>query len=95
MCLEMVPTCEHALDWLLGQVLGVLELLDSHGLRPGNIPVNNRGANVAGAIALYPAMLCENKALHPLSKVLNPAEYYSHLSHKLEQCSFAQTQPHR
>ena len=31
------------------------------------------GPDIAGAVALHPAVLCEDKALHPLAKVLNPA----------------------
>lgn len=68
-----VSTCKHALDRLLCQALSKLELLGGHGLGPADVPVDDGGAHIAGAIALNPASLCEDKALHPLPKVLNPA----------------------
>lgn len=41
-------------------------------MRPADITVDDGGPDIAGAVALHPAVLCEDKALHPLAKVLNP-----------------------
>lgn len=71
----MMCTCEHSLDGLLGKALGKLELLDSHGSGPGDVAMDNRGAHIAGAVGLHPAMLCEDKALHPLPKVFDPGQH--------------------
>ena len=65
-------TSLHALDWLLGQALCILELLDSHGIGPADITMDDGGPHIAGAIGLHPAMLREDKALHPLTKVFHP-----------------------
>ena len=67
-------TCEHSLDRLLGEALCKLELLDSHGAWPADITMDDRGADIAGAIRLHPALLCEDKPLHPLTKVFNPVQ---------------------
>lgn len=67
-----VHACEHSLDRLLGEALSKLELLDSHGTRPGDVPMDDGRAHIAGAIGLHPAILCEDKALHPLAEVFNP-----------------------
>ena len=67
-------TCKHALDWLLCEALCKLELLDRHGVGPADITVDDWGPDIAGAIALNPAMLSEDKALHSLSKVLHPTQ---------------------
>ncbi len=68
-------TCEHALDWLLGETLSILELLGGHGLRPADVTMDDRGPHIARAVALYPAVLCEDKSLHSLTKVLNPTKF--------------------
>lgn len=41
---------------------------------PVDVTVDDGGPHIAGAVALHPAVLCEDKALHSLAKVLNPAE---------------------
>jgi hypothetical protein len=40
---------------------------------PADITMDDGRPDVAGAVALHPAVLCEDKALHPLTKVLDPA----------------------
>ena len=67
-------TCQHALDRLLCEALCILELLGGHGVGPVDVTVDDGGPHVAGAVALHPAVLCEDKALHSLAKVFNPAE---------------------
>ena len=43
-------TSEHALDRLLSEALGILELLDRHGLRPVDVTMDDRGPDIAGAV---------------------------------------------
>ena len=69
----MILTCEHALDGLLGQALGVLELLNGDGPDTGHIAVDDWRAHIAGAVALHPAILCEGESLQLHAEVLNPA----------------------
>lgn len=65
-------TCEHALDGLLGEALGILELLDCHGFCEFDIRVDDGRAHVARAIALHPAMLCEVETIQLDAKELHP-----------------------
>ena len=70
---RVVATCQHALDRLLGEALRIFEFLDSHGTSELNICIDDRGADIAGAVALHPAVLCEVEAIQLDAKELNPA----------------------
>ena len=49
-------------------------------MRPADITVDDGRPDIAGAVALHPAMLCEDKALHPLTEVLYPAVSNEHFT---------------
>jgi hypothetical protein len=55
-CDAILPTCEHALDWLGGELLCDSKLPHSHGLLEDNIAVDDGRAHVAGAVALDPTL---------------------------------------
>lgn len=65
-------TSQHSLDRLLGQALGILELLDSHGACELDISIDDGRADIAGAIALDPAVLCEVEAIQLHSEKFHP-----------------------
>ena len=71
--------CEHALDWLLGEALGILELLDSHGGSELHISIDDWGAHIAGSIALHPSVLSEMEAIQFDTKEFHPANKQAHI----------------
>ena len=70
-------TCEHALDRLLCQALGILEFLHCHSAGELHIGVNDGGPDISRAVALYPAMLCEVEAVQLYPKELHPTGVFA------------------
>jgi hypothetical protein len=62
---------KHSLHGLGSQTLSIGAPLHGHGVRAANIGDDDRWADVTGAVALYPGILREDKALELLSEVLN------------------------
>ena len=62
---------EHALHWLVGQLLGFLEPRYGHGVRTANVAEQDWRTDAAGTVRLDPRMLGGVVALELLGEVLN------------------------